>query len=255
MISLTVLSERPVLGSFEKAIEGSRSLNFGISGGRNCDRRCIHHPDSVAEQATFACYAVRTEIRPQRRGLKKKLQRHEAAGAHKIAIRALEELKDAVVSGQGCPWLRISTNGSVPQPNQASESFLRALNELLEFCLLADIPVHFPVETADKARFYRQKVGYRAVVRESAQSLNRFLTAPGAVSFVGGDPAMSRIERVAAAKLIASMRTRRTNRKTIVCPAVADMYLHGTPHAESKSKCGNCVACANGGTDIIYPLH
>ena len=55
-----------IVGTFGKGIEGSLTVNFGVSGGDNCDTACKHHPQSSASDATRACYAVRAEIRPDR---------------------------------------------------------------------------------------------------------------------------------------------------------------------------------------------
>jgi hypothetical protein len=66
-----------VLGEFGKGTKGSVSVNFGVSGGVHCDRSCAHHPQSTAPRPTLACYAVRTERRPDRSQLAKKLERHE----------------------------------------------------------------------------------------------------------------------------------------------------------------------------------
>ena len=75
------MSEKPILGPFSEGIDGSVSINFGVSGGVHCDPHCRHHPESVANDPTNACYAVRSELQPDRRGLAAKLERHEAMPA------------------------------------------------------------------------------------------------------------------------------------------------------------------------------
>ena len=253
-MQLPVLQDHPVLGEFGKAIEGSRSINFGVSGGKHCDRACRHHPNTTADHPTHMCYAVRSEKRPDRAELLNKLERHEVSGPVRVVKQGFEEIKDLVVSGHKPPWLRFSTNGSVPNPVDASPTFLKVLNEMLEYCDEQEIPVHFPVETGSKALFYRRAVGWRVVVRESAQTIKRFLETPGPVSCVAGESGMNQVERVDACRLIAKMRTKRMGRKCVVCPAVASRYLNDN-QPQPKAKCGNCTACARADWDIVYPLH
>lgn len=243
----------PVLGEFSKAVDGSVSINFGLSGGPNCDTACRYHPNTTSSDPLPACYAVRAESRPDRRELKAKLVRHQEHGPAEVATRALQELKQRVESGNPPPWVRISTSGSVP--NRMDNEFRKALLSLLDFCDANNLPVHFPVETARKARHYRSAIRSRAVVRESAQDIARFLSATGAVSFVAGDPRMNRRERVQYAKLVASWRTRRTGQKTIVCPSVAARYLRDDNQSVDRAKCGNCTACAKPSVAVVYPLH
>ncbi len=146
-----------ILGTFGKGLDGSVSINFDVSGGDNCDRACPHHPGSSDKSATQACYAVRTEIRPDRAELKRKLERHSQMPAWLVCGRALAELALRVGRGKPVPWVRISTNGSVPQPAAVrhDRTFRTMFRKLLTYCLESGIPVHLPVETYAKARFYR----------------------------------------------------------------------------------------------------
>ncbi len=265
-MQLQVLNARPVLGTFSKAVDGSKSLSFGLSGGRHCDTACVHHPNSTSPNATRQCYAFNSERRGDRAGLKNKMKRHDAADPAAIAKRAINELRVALDVGP-VPWFRISTNGSVPHPADASPAFLANLRELLNLCEERGVPVHFPVESKVKRVFYRKALKYLAVVRQSCQSEREFLTTPGAVSAVAGTSDMARIERVREAKRLAALRTEETGRKTIVCPAVASRYIEidrlrqkGYPNAQHaggspRAKCGLCTACAEPDKDVIYPLH
>lgn len=256
-MNLPVLNGRPVLGHFGKAVPGSVSVSFGTSGGQFCDRSCRYHPDSTHSTPDGGCYAVRTEKRPDRGGLRPKLVRHEQAGPEKVARLARLELEARLVSGEHVPWLRLSTSGSVPPPKMATDGFIKALRELFDFTDSNNIPTHFPVESPAKARFYREHLSWRVVVRESCQSERRFLTAPGAVSVVAGTRSMSCTDRMVEARRIARRRRDKTGRKTIICPAVAVSrnYLNRGEEAVAKAKCGNCTACSMVDVDIVYPLH
>lgn len=251
-----------ILGTFRKGVDGSVSINFDVSGGDNCDLECPHHPRSPTEEATHACYAVRTELRPDRAELKRKLERHAQMPAWLVCGRALAELSQLVCDGDMIPWVRISTNGSVPQPSVArkDKTFRIMLRRLLEYCRDQHIPVHFPVETYKKARFYRALVGDLVVVRESATTLERFKTAAGAVCVVVGKPGSPRAARKTEARAAAEARRVKTDRKVVVCPAILNSWASNPllknpipPH--SRAKCGACVACSQPGVDIVFPLH
>ncbi len=56
-----------VLGQYSKGNEFSLSLNFGVSGGRMCSKKCIHHPNSSDKGAPKDCYAARSERRFDRK--------------------------------------------------------------------------------------------------------------------------------------------------------------------------------------------
>ena len=110
----------PVLGTFSKGAEGACSLNFCTSGGKYCDKGCRHHPQSTSPHATRACYGVRTENRPDRLQLRLKLRRHEQTDPAILARRALREIQTLVNARRPPTWLRISTNGSIPGPAEAT---------------------------------------------------------------------------------------------------------------------------------------
>jgi hypothetical protein len=134
------------------------------------------------------------------------------------------------------------------------------LVKVLEFCQANRIPVHFPVETYGKARYYRSLVGKLAVVRESAVSPERFLRAKGPASAVAGTPGTTRESRIAAARELAAERRQETGRKVIVCPAVLNSWASSRTRKDSipanpRAKCGACVACSLHDVDIVYPLH
>ena len=246
-----------ILGTFGKGVDGSISLNFDVSGGDNCDIACPHHPDSTAENATNACYAARAEIRPDRSQLAAKLDRHGAMPPFLVVNRALFEIHELQRLGHKIPWLRISTNGSVPQPEQVDKSFRECFRRLLEWCRDSGIPVHFPTETYPKTRFYRALCGDLVTVRESVVDEKRFLRASGAVSVVVGSEGSSRIERVTEARTVAQKRRERTGRKVVVCPAVLNSFAaRRDPNLKNdRAKCGACTACQHEEMDIVYPRH
>jgi hypothetical protein len=197
------------------------------------------------------CYAERVECR--KKNLKRKLWRHEYSNPADIMRRALAELQDRVMKGEKIPWVRFSTNGSLPMTWRARQNkrFNRAMQEIIDFCRIHSIPVHIPVETWEKARFYRQ---FGAVVRQSCQNDRQFLETTGAVSYVAGVQSQNRMERVNAARELAAKRAAATGRKTVLCPAVASRYLNNNV-PNPKAKCGNCIACSLPNVDIVYPLH
>jgi len=253
-----------ILGTFSKGIENSVSINFGVSGGANCETSCQHHPVNDG-----ACYAVRAEIRPDRQELTNKLVRHEAMPAALVCGKALYELQSLVIKGKIIPWVRFSTNGSLPKPDDVRENklFVSQFRKLVEFCVKNGIPVHIPVESHKKARFYRSLIGDLVTIRESVQNVKRFPTAAGQVSIAIGHGLPLR-NRVSAAATLAKSRTNKTGRKTVVCPAVVSSFNYklnsrGLTAEEksklklrySKAKCGACVACASADVDVVYPIH
>ena len=161
-----MIRELPVLGTFSKGTKGAVSCNFGVSGGTHCDAGCRHHPNKEGD-----CYAVAVEERADRKGLADKLVRHEQTPASTIAGKAFIEFS-RMSFAKPVPWFRFSTNGSVPQPANAvaDRRFKRLFRELCELVVKAETPVHLPVESAEKATFYRSIVGDIVTVRESLQT-------------------------------------------------------------------------------------
>ena len=242
------------LGHFSKAIDSGVSLNFCTSGGKYCDRRCLHHPRSTAHSATRQCYAVRSERRFDRKELLRKLLRHENMDPAEIVLKAIHEIQESLQQEGPIGWLRISTNGSVPGPEQATPRFMGNMRILLAFCKEHNIPVHLPVETLEKARFYRERMGDLVVVRHSAGTLSEFLNTPGAIAFTVGDQRQSRTERLEEARAVAAAKRAMSGRWCHVCPAIAMRYANDNK-PNPKAKCGRCVACARPNAGVVYPLH
>ena len=246
-----------VLGTYGKALHGL-SLNFDVSAGPNCDTGCPHHPQSTApdEEQTNRCYAVILEARPDRSQLLAKLQRNGKLEPHELVARALLELQNLEQRGKLPDWLRFSTDGSVPNPDRVTALFITQLRALLSWCRSHCVRVHFPVETKEKAQFYRRSVGDLVIIRESAVSHVRFLQASEASSAVAGEfgtPYRARIE--AARSLAAEKRDR--GARCIVCPAVVAGFKARMKNGRKndRAKCGPCDACARDGVHVVYPLH
>jgi hypothetical protein len=274
-----------VLGSFGKGVPNSASVNFGLSGGANCERSCRHHPEhahAIANPAD-ACYAWILEKRHDRAQLRDKLARHERLPASIIAQRAHMELeREALYDKAPRPWIRFSTDGSLPSRKKAirDSRFRAAFRRLIEFAVSRSgrDRIHLPVETAAKASFYREIVGDIVTVRESLQTPNMCADTiaahripAGPVSFTAGEnePAgpNRRLRVLAAAAAAAAAWAQRTGRKTIVCPAVRVSFLsrlkayrrgrsaEQIAEWRAGAKCGSCRACALAHVDVVYPAH
>ena len=274
-----------VLGSFSKGVPGSASINFGLSGGRNCETSCRHHPEhaNAIANPSDGCYAAILEKRHDRKELLGKLGRHDRLPASAIVDRASHELEREILYGKAPrPWVRFSTSGSLPGRRKAlaDSRFSTKFRKLIEFLVVTSGAdrIHLPLETARKARFYRELVGDIVTVRESLQTENMCPDTiashhipEGAVSFTAGEliPAGPgrRLKVLAAADAAAAAWSKLTGRKTIVCPAVRVSFLsrlkafqRGRTQAQIESwragaKCGNCRACALGHVDVVYPAH
>lgn len=271
-----------VLGSFSKGVEGAASLNFGRSGGANCDLGCRHHPANFPAGADRAgwCYADIVERRGDRVQLKAKLDRHESAPASVLVAKALLELEREELHGRPArPWFRFSTNGALPPPAEAlaDRPFLPRMRALLAHLNRRGTRVHLPTESSEKAAFYREHLGDLVIVRESIQTadMNADTIAShaipaGACSFTAGEnvgkgPA-KRARILAAATAAAKAWAKLTGRKTIVCPAVRVSFLsrskatRGDRSPEQAAawregaKCGACPGCAID-CDVVYPAH
>jgi len=279
-MSITSFIVGTVLGTFSKGIKGAAALNFGLSGGANCATSCRHHPTHYngADSNAGKCYAAVVEHRHDRVQLKDKLARHEVLPASTIVGRALIELSRLKLYGKQLPpWFRISTNGAVPAPADAlaDRRFIPLLRDLLAFCKTNGIPVHFPVETAEKHAFYTAQCGDLVTVRESIQThdmspctIQGHAVPHGAASFTAGEHVGKGSDKrkriLAAAVAAAAAWSARTGRKTIVCPAVRvsflSRYKNGKTNEDNRAwresaKCGNCTACSMSHVDIVYPAH
>lgn len=252
-VTLTIERRAAVLGSFGKALAGSAALNFGTSGGANCDTGCPYHPTSTSKDAApdrARCYAATCEARPDRKPLAAKLERHDQTDAEDLITAAMDELADRAYR---LPWFRFSAFGSVPA--KIPGNLRRMLSKLKK----AGTPVHLPIETARKANRYRKALGDVVTVRESVANRRRWKTAPDAVSIVAGTMEQPPMERIKVAQAMAAERRQASGRRCIVCPAVSTSFIRLRRDPKSQAtkaiKCGTCTACADAGTDVVYPVH
>jgi hypothetical protein len=204
-------------------------------------------------EPTFLCYASRCEKRPDRIELRHKLERHATISPTRIIRRALGELQRKRRRGTQVPWLRLATNGSLPKPRQTDQAFIDAFRDLVAYCAQANIPMHIPVESAEKAAFYRQALQGRVVVRQTVQNLEEFLNIATPAAFTGGHTRQTRLARLKTCETIARLRQQLSGRYCLVCPAITAMFKTGRP--SEKAKCGRCKACSLKRFDIIYPQH
>ena len=236
---------KPTLGTFSKALPNAVSLNFAESGGVNCSPTCEALIKNV-------CYAVHTEkMKPsiQTSGERKRLH-----GFAPLCDAYREDITRKASKGIDIPWIRFSTFGSVPDRELTTEEESAFVKLVRSFP--PGVPVHFPVETREKAERFRdiaKAYDLPIVVRESAQSDQRAVE-----SLASGDPA-SRIvyegktkrDRLAKAQEIA-----RNNPGASVCPAIASTILRRPVKIKCGSGKGGCTLCSQGNrTLILYPQH
>ena len=242
-----------VLGSFGKAVPGSRALNMGRSGGKNCWRGCVMHPESTSPLAVpeaGRCYAARCESRPDRTQLAAKLERIEASDPDSVVDIADAELRQQQYR---LPWFRISAFGSVP--DRIPKGFAGMLRRLHE----AGTPIHFPIECPDRTGRDRDALPEAIAVRWSIPmgDSTSWETYPEACSTVAGSMKDRPMERIEAARQVASERREATGRRTIVCPAVVTSFMSKQRRFKGmhRVKCGECRHCADPFTDVVYPVH
>jgi hypothetical protein len=113
----------------------------------------------------------------------------------------------------------------------------------------AGTPIHFPVETAEKAARFRaiaHAFSLPYTVRESLQ--NDAAPAGPSSRVVYGAPGTTKRERLDSAIAMA----RASKGAARVCPAIASTILK-SPH---KVKCGECRLCSRADVAVIlYPQH
>ena len=235
-----------VLGGFGKAKAGAVHLSYGRSGGPNCDKGCSHFDD---------CYAIATEHRWSKT-LAPKMKRHQRTDPASLTVKALTELHRLRAAP---PWIRLSSFGSLPQPERLTveeRPRLRlALRKLATFITDRGWQdrTHIPVESAHKARHYRRWLP-GLTVRESCQNITRFLHAKGPVSMATPAKGPLRL-RLADARALASDRQRLSGRPTAVCGAIRSAFKSKLGIPCRPIKCGDCTLCAEEKYDIVYPGH
>lgn len=240
MIATKSKTWKPTLGSFSKAVPDAFSINFGESGGKNCSPKCEALKAGI-------CYAVQVEkLKPS---VKIKGLRLEKLGFYKTCLAYRLEIDKRVAKGLGFPWVRLSTFGSVP--NRPLKGFEVAAFVSMIRALPKGAPIHFPVESAQKAeRFRAIAVAYDLplIVRYSCQSdstAKKEHKAGRAASRIVFQGATKR-DRLKTAQAMARKMTNAS-----VCPAIASTILK----RPKSIKCGECTLCAQPGKLILYPQH
>ena len=263
IVRIATIQARPVLGTFSKGASGSVQLSLAPSGGRHCATSCRHHPANGG-----GCYAARAEVRPDRKQLKSKLERHEETEPRTLYTRANAELLGMIATadalGERVPWFRLAAFGSLP--GRASLTDLEAFRTMIRTAADAGIPVHVPLETRAKFAKYDAAMDglyYKSGPLEGLDVVPRLSLSrrrPGSVavesSQVGGAPGTSRADAVAESRELAN-HERRNGGRAVVCPAV----LTGPKFAKRSENvrrvhCGECTACADPRVSlVIYPHH
>lgn len=255
-----------VFSSFGKGNNGSISLNYGRSSGKNCSRNCRYHADSTNEDAIGGCYSTTNEY--QRRSVRNFLDDQEDRGALQTIGLAMIHFGELLAFAQNnddtveITWLRFSSAGSVPFEHQIpaadKKRYEKLLRQFIVRVLSHGVKVHFPVEDETKRAYYHRLIGDLVTIRLSAQSESEFLSTSAPCSFVGGvkinsatHPGQVKKARIVESKRLAKLRYETTGRKTIVCPAIVSTF----EKRDRKILCGDCTACANSNIDVIYPLH
>jgi hypothetical protein len=229
---------KPTLGTFSKAVPNSIALNFSESGGVNCSTKCEALKKGV-------CYAIHTEkMKPS---IQVSGQRKRELGFESLCHAYQRQIERKKAKGETIPWIRFSTFGSVPNRKLTGEE-MEAFAEMVK-SFPAGTPVHFPVETREKAeRFRAIAVAFdlNLVVRESCQSDQRMRNSSGPSSRIVFEGATKK-DRLANAIVLA-----RSLPNARVCPAIASTILR-RPKAV---KCGQCTLCARADVQtILYPQH
>lgn len=236
---------KPSVGTFSKALPGAISLNFAESGGANCSNQCQALQRGI-------CYAIHTERMKPSIAVSGERKRETGFAACCDQYRA--DIERKVSKGEIIPWIRFSSFGSVPNRPLNQEEIIAFVKLVRSFP--AGVPVHFPVESPEKAeRFRMLAVAFDLplVVRESIQSKARLdrVIASGSPSSVIVEEGETKRDRLANAISLA---------KTIpgakVCPAIAST-VNSRP---VKIKCGvgkgGCTACSRADVSLVlYPQH
>lgn len=239
---MTTTTWKPTLGTFSKAIPKSVAINFSESGGENCSSKCQALKLGI-------CYAVHTErMKPN---IQVSGERKRRTGFASVCIAYAAQIKAKEEKEEAIPWIRFSTFGSVPNRPLTKEEVSAFVYLVRSFP--KNVPVHFPVETKEKAERFRAlsyAFDLNLTVRESCQSDKR------ADECMGSSLPSSRIvyngatkrERLESARKIA----KESKGKAVVCPAIASTILRRS----NPMKCGKCTLCAQSNRVLIlYPQH
>lgn len=219
-----------VFGSFGKGIAGSRTINFGVSGGEFCDPGCTLKGNG--------CYAETTE--KLKTSITKNLVKKQAdpEGYAKV-------LADNVWRIANAPFVRFNSFGSIPATG--SQVWVDSMKQLARY--LDPAIVHFPVETAWKAAIVTM-MGFvpRLSLGLKPEMVQETVAKGTKVSVV----------------IDCGKRVRGKNKRTTAQPAFE--YAKGLnaqgitakvcPAITGSAKCGACKLCTGSGPMVVvYPLH
>lgn len=234
---------KPTLGTFSKALPGAIALNFAESGGVNCSDEC--------QAKDKFCYAEQVEkMKPS---VATSGERKRLAGFAECCNAYAAEIRKRAAKGHAFPWIRFSSFGSVPNRPLSPVEILAFIQLVRSFP--PGVPVHFPVETKEKAMRFRaiaNHYGLKLVVRESAQSENRALEclAEGSAASLIFSAGRNKRERLAGAIAYAKGKP-----GAKVCPAIASTILRRPVKIKCGSGKGGCTACSQDSGLVIYPQH
>lgn len=228
---------KTTIGTFGKGLPGSKTINFGVSGGANCSDTCPLKKSGL-------CYAISTEkLKPS---ITVNLERKQANFTGYLEAltsdKALTELNTA-------PWIRASAFGSIPMPGKITDKDKTLLAKLASG-ITNHSKLHFPVETKAKADLLRA-AGFHGVRVSAANNTRKAKTLidsgyPVSITIAGEKRAVGKNKRLNSQKAFdyaSKLRAKGITAK--VCPAIP-----------GSAKCGNCKLCANPDIQaIIYPLH
>jgi len=216
---------KPNLSTFSKSTPGGVALNFSENASCNCWDGCPMKGEG--------CYGER--IDKMKPSVRVSGTRKREAGFKACAEEYMAQLRSKMT----VPWVRFSSFGSLPTITKAEEE--TAL-ELLAVAAYAG-PVHFPVESPAKYKFWsRLARPFGIVVRQSMHSMakayNRYCQGHN-VSVVWKKGATLK-ERIKNAEEWAV-----EHRGAMVCPGIS-----------KGAKCGDtCIECSKPDKLIIYPQH
>lgn len=232
-----------VLGVFSKGIKYSVSLNIGLPYGKYCSKLCKHGKN-------HSCYAFK--IVSMYPSVKKHLTAIENEKPAEVINWAIQEVRNRK---KKITWFRFNVLSSLPHINQRGKNFDTKLIELVKLLRQKQIPVHLPVETLHKYRYYQKLLKNIVTVRLSCSSLDHWKNLNGAVNYTIGIRKQHSFDKLAMAKEIRLLRKENhPKRKIIICPAILTNKAM-FPHSKGKIKCGQCQACSKPDYDVIYLLH
>lgn len=246
-MQLDILQGTTVLGDrvtkFEK---GSVHVSYSPSAGSWCWDKCGMYNNG--------CYAVNVEKRYPLAG--SKMVRHQEAGMAAVTDKGMAECQRITAKGKRIPWIRFSVFGAVnPKPSAKDR---KSLVRFAKWIAENEIPHHFPIESPTKAALYRRLLGKWLTIRESCQSWERWMTAPGPCSIVIGTKGLTEVEKLEEAKAAARARAKATGDKVAVCAYEAESVVRRLllkAGAMRRAKCGTCKICYRRYMSVVFIKH